>query len=63
MNEPYRTLLGHLRHEAGHHYWERLIRAAERPIRALFGDERLTIPRRSKPLQQRPARRLAKLFR
>jgi len=25
MHEPYRTLLGHLRHEVGHYYWDRLI--------------------------------------
>ena len=25
MHEPYRTLLGHLRHESGHYYWDRLI--------------------------------------
>ena len=25
MGKPYRTLLGHLRHESGHYYWERLI--------------------------------------
>ena len=42
MNEPYRTLLGHLRHESGHYYWDRLIRDAQflEPFRALFGDER-----------------------
>jgi hypothetical protein len=43
MGEPYRTLLGHLRHEVGHHYWSRLIEhdATElRAYRALFGDER-----------------------
>lgn len=42
MGEPYRTLLGHFRHEVGHHYWDRLVR--DRPplarFRALFGDER-----------------------
>lgn len=40
--EPYRTLLGHFRHEAGHYYWERLIRDSGRldGFRALFGDER-----------------------
>lgn len=42
MREPYRTLLGHFRHEIGHYYWDRLI--AETPwhekFRALFGDER-----------------------
>jgi hypothetical protein len=41
--EPYRTLLGHLRHEIGHYYWDRLI--ARSPWldrwRALFGDETL----------------------
>jgi hypothetical protein len=25
MNEPYRTLLGHFRHEVGHYYWDRLV--------------------------------------
>lgn len=40
--EPYRTLLGHFRHEAGHYYWERLIRDGGRldAFRAMFGDER-----------------------
>ena len=42
MHEPYRTLLGHLRHEVGHHYWQRLIEGSrwEADFRALFGDER-----------------------
>ncbi|MGF7162073.1 hypothetical protein FHS85_003716 [Rhodoligotrophos appendicifer] len=42
MNEPYRTLLGHLRHEVGHHYWERLVRDGpwHAAFRATFGDER-----------------------
>ena len=26
LAEPYRTLLGHFRHESGHYYWERLVR-------------------------------------
>jgi len=42
MGEPYRTLLGHFRHEIGHHYWDLLV--AEGPalarFRQLFGDER-----------------------
>lgn len=42
MAEPYRTLLGHFRHEIAHHYWDRLI--AKTPsldeFRQLFGDER-----------------------
>jgi hypothetical protein len=43
MREPYRTLLGHFRHEVGHYYWDRLI--AGTPwmdgFHALFGDETL----------------------
>lgn len=42
FNEPYRTLLGHMRHESGHYYWMVLV---NRPgvvdrYRALFGDDR-----------------------
>lgn len=42
LNEPYRTLLGHFRHEVGHYYWERLVTDSPwlEPCRALFGDER-----------------------
>jgi hypothetical protein len=42
MHEPYRTLLGHFRHEIGHYYWDRLVRDAPalEPYRAIFGDER-----------------------
>jgi hypothetical protein len=42
MKEPYRTVLGHFRHEVGHYYWDRLIRDSEwlEPFRELFGDER-----------------------
>lgn len=42
LNEPYRTLLGHFRHEIGHYYWDQLVRGTHRiePFRALFGDER-----------------------
>ena len=42
MYEPYRTLLGHFRHEVGHYYWDRLVRGTYRlgGFRALFGDER-----------------------
>jgi hypothetical protein len=42
LAEPYRTLLGHLRHEIGHWYWDVLV--AGTPFldryRDLFGDER-----------------------
>lgn len=41
MGEPYRTLLGHFRHEVGHYYWDRLV--AGTPwldgFHRLFGDE------------------------
>ena len=42
MDEPYRTILGHFRHESGHYYWDRLVRDTPllEPYRALFGDER-----------------------
>jgi hypothetical protein len=41
MHEPYRTLLGHFRHEVGHYYWDRLIKDREwlEPFRKLFGNE------------------------
>jgi len=41
MNEPYRTVLGHFRHEVGHYYWDRLIRDSDRlaDFRALFVDD------------------------
>lgn len=42
LHEPYRTLLGHLRHECGHYYWDRLVAPGEHlaDFRRLFGDER-----------------------
>jgi hypothetical protein len=42
MHEPYRTLLGHFRHEVGHYYWNRLVRDTQwlQPFRFRFGDER-----------------------
>ncbi len=41
MGEPYRTLLGHLRHEIAHYYWEQLVLNSQwlEPVRAMFGDE------------------------
>ena len=41
MHEPYRTLLGHFRHEMGHYFWDRLIKNSNFlvPFRQLFGDE------------------------
>ena len=42
MGEPYRTLLGHFRHEVGHYYWNVLVRDAGAldGFREVFGDER-----------------------
>jgi hypothetical protein len=42
LHEPYRTLLGHFRHESGHYYWDRLVSDTRRltAFRELFGDER-----------------------
>ena len=42
LREPYRTLLGHFRHEIGHYYWDRLVSSGEQlqAFRDFFGDER-----------------------
>lgn len=43
LNEPYRTLIGHFRHEVGHFYWQRIVAEDEALLtsfRSLFGDER-----------------------
>jgi hypothetical protein len=44
LNEPYRTLLGHFRHEVGHYFWDRLVqgRPALMEFRRLFGDETIS---------------------
>ncbi len=41
LDEPYRTLLGHFRHESGHYYWDQLIRDTSwlEECRSLFGDD------------------------
>ena len=42
LNEPYRTILGHFRHEVGHYYWDRFFADEENAaaFRSVFGDER-----------------------
>ncbi len=42
MAEPYRTILGHFRHESGHYYWDRLVKSSSwlDAFRSRFGDER-----------------------
>jgi hypothetical protein len=41
MAEPYRTILGHFRHESGHYYWDLLIKDTGwlNPFRDMFGNE------------------------
>jgi hypothetical protein len=41
MHEPYRTLLGHFRHEVGHYFWDVLVRdgGLVEACREIFGDE------------------------
>ncbi|WP_417584451.1 zinc-binding metallopeptidase family protein [Pelagibacterium sp.] len=41
MGEPYRTLLGHFRHETAHYYWDILVRDTGwlKRCRAVFGDD------------------------
>ena len=43
LDEPYRTLLGHFRHESGHYYWNKLIQNTNwlAECRDLFGDDTL----------------------
>jgi hypothetical protein len=43
LAEPYRTLLGHLRHEIGHWYWDVLVDGTDflDRFRQLFGDEQV----------------------
>jgi hypothetical protein len=43
LGEPYRTMLGHMRHEIGHYYWQVLVDGEPDVVegfRELFGDER-----------------------
>ena len=42
LREPYRTLIGHLRHEVGHYFWDRLVYTDKEVLakfRAIFGNE------------------------
>ncbi len=43
FGEPYRTLLGHLRHESGHFYWRVLVQNAGflDEFRSIFGDDQI----------------------
>jgi hypothetical protein len=43
LGEAYRTVLGHLRHEIGHYYWDKLVEPSPERLarfREVFGDER-----------------------
>ena len=41
MDEPYRTVLGHFRHEIGHFYWDLLVNSTsfQAPFKLIFGDD------------------------
>ena len=41
MGEPYRTLVGHFRHETGHYYWDTIVARTDwlGGFRQCFGDE------------------------
>jgi hypothetical protein len=41
LHERYRTILGHVRHESGHYYWELLVNQSDllQEFREIFGDE------------------------
>jgi len=47
LGETYRTLLGHLRHESGHYFWDRLVCDGGQlaTFREFFGDERRDYPK------------------
>ncbi len=65
MNERYRTLLGHFRHEVGHYYWEVLVRdtpALEELPRHLRRRARRLRRSPRAPLQKRPRSRLRGLL-
>ena len=57
LNERYRTLLGHFRHEIGHYYWDRLIAdpSEHEAFRELFGDERADYAQALKAHYAKPA--------
>jgi hypothetical protein len=46
LGEPFRTVIGHLRHEVGHHFWHTLVHGTEAldEFRRVFGDERSDYP-------------------
>ena len=56
MDEVYRTLLGHFRHEIGHYYWDRLIKDTDRlsHFRKIFGDETFDYDEALKQYYARP---------
>ena len=60
MGEPYRTLLGHFRHEIAHYYWDRLVRGrpADRGVPAAVRRRARGLRRgAAAPLRQRAGRR------
>jgi hypothetical protein len=63
LREPYRTVVGHIRHELGHYYWDVLLRDTSwlPRFREVFGDERGGLRRGAQEtLRRGPAGRLAR---
>ncbi len=58
MGEGYRTVLGHLRHEIGHYYWDRLMRdtGGLGAFRECSATSAAATKRRGAPLRVRAAR-------
>ena len=58
LGEPYRTLVGHFRHECGHYLWDRCVAGGEElaRFRATFGDERQDYGEALKDYYAQPAR-------
>ncbi len=58
MQEVYRTVLGHFRHEIAHYYWDRLIADTNKTpaFRSLFGDENLDYEEALKTIMSRGRR-------
>ncbi|SHN10006.1 hypothetical protein SAMN04488057_106223 [Cyclobacterium lianum] len=59
MDEVYRTVLGHFRHEIGHYYWDILIAGSTHlPVfREIFGDERASYQQALEKHYQKSANR------
>ena len=61
LDEPYRTMIGHMRHEIAHMLWWRLsLQDFLTAFRETFGDEREDYHGAAAPLPKRPGKRIGK---